>query len=102
MILSGISIGFESAVYTALVIAAAVYGAFLLSGSIVVSLFAVALAGPAAKRFARFRVGSGAVSTLAEAAPPAWAFLRMRLNPESATEIRARRAAERAAWFPVE
>ncbi|GAA1073277.1 MULTISPECIES: sodium-translocating pyrophosphatase [Pseudonocardia] len=45
VILSGISIGFESAVYTALVISAAVYGAFLLSGSIVVSLFAVALAG---------------------------------------------------------
>ena len=45
VILSGISIGYESAVYTALVIAAAVYGAFLLSGSIVVSLFAVALAG---------------------------------------------------------
>ncbi|MBP2364407.1 sodium-translocating pyrophosphatase [Pseudonocardia parietis] len=45
VILSGISIGFESAVYTALVIAAAVYGAFLLSGSVVVSLFAVALAG---------------------------------------------------------
>jgi K(+)-stimulated pyrophosphate-energized sodium pump len=45
VILSGISIGFESAVYTALVIASAVYGAFLLSGSIVVSLFAVALAG---------------------------------------------------------
>lgn len=45
VILSGISIGFESAVYTALVISAAVYGAFLLSGSIVVSLLAVALAG---------------------------------------------------------
>jgi len=45
VILAGISIGFESAVYTALVIAAAVYGAFLLSGSVVVSLFAVALAG---------------------------------------------------------
>ncbi|MFP5069031.1 sodium-translocating pyrophosphatase [Pseudonocardia nantongensis] len=45
VILSGISIGFESAVYTAIVISAAVYGAFLLSGSIVVSLFAVALAG---------------------------------------------------------
>ena len=45
VILSGISIGFESAVYTAIVIGAAVYGAFLLSGSIVVSLFAVALAG---------------------------------------------------------
>jgi K(+)-stimulated pyrophosphate-energized sodium pump len=45
VILSGISIGFESAVYTALVISAAVYGAFLLSGSIVVALFAVAMAG---------------------------------------------------------
>ena len=46
MILAGISVGFESAVYTALVIAAAVYGAFLLgSGTVVVSLFAVALAG---------------------------------------------------------
>jgi K(+)-stimulated pyrophosphate-energized sodium pump len=46
VILSGLSVGFESAVYTALVISAAVFGAFLLgSGSIVVSLFAVALAG---------------------------------------------------------
>jgi K(+)-stimulated pyrophosphate-energized sodium pump len=45
VILAGISIGFESAVYTALVIAAAVFGAFLLSGSVVVALFAVALAG---------------------------------------------------------
>jgi K(+)-stimulated pyrophosphate-energized sodium pump len=45
VILSGISVGFESAVYTAIVIGAAVYGAFLLSGSIFVSLFAIALAG---------------------------------------------------------
>ncbi|HEU5474311.1 MAG TPA: sodium-translocating pyrophosphatase [Actinophytocola sp.] len=45
VILAGISVGFESAVYTALVIGAAVYGAFLLSGSIFVSLFAIALAG---------------------------------------------------------
>jgi K(+)-stimulated pyrophosphate-energized sodium pump len=45
VILSGISVGFESAVYTAIVIGAAVYGAFLLSGSIFVALFAVALAG---------------------------------------------------------
>ncbi|WP_433267521.1 sodium-translocating pyrophosphatase [Actinosynnema sp. CS-041913] len=45
VILSGISVGFESAVYTALVIGAAVYGAFLLSGTLVVALFAVALAG---------------------------------------------------------
>jgi K(+)-stimulated pyrophosphate-energized sodium pump len=46
VILSGLSVGFESAVYTGLTIAAAVYGAFLLgNGSIIVSLFAVALAG---------------------------------------------------------
>jgi K(+)-stimulated pyrophosphate-energized sodium pump len=46
VILSGLSVGFESAVYTALTIAAAVFGAFLLGGgSILVSLFAVALAG---------------------------------------------------------
>ncbi|MDQ6937642.1 MAG: sodium-translocating pyrophosphatase [Actinomycetota bacterium] len=46
VILAGISVGFESAVYTALVISAAVFGAFLLGGSsISVALFAVALAG---------------------------------------------------------
>jgi K(+)-stimulated pyrophosphate-energized sodium pump len=45
VILSGISVGLESAVYTAIVIAAAVFGAFLLGGSGVVALFAVALAG---------------------------------------------------------
>jgi len=46
VILAGISVGFESAVYSALLIAAAVFGAFLLGGgSIVLSLFAVALAG---------------------------------------------------------
>ncbi len=46
VILSGMSLGLESAVYTALIIAAAVYGAFLLGGStILLSLFAIALAG---------------------------------------------------------
>ncbi|GAB3752409.1 sodium-translocating pyrophosphatase [Microlunatus parietis] len=45
VVLSGISIGLESAVYTALVIGAAVYGAFLLGGGGIVSLFAIALAG---------------------------------------------------------
>ncbi|ONI78899.1 sodium-translocating pyrophosphatase [Actinosynnema sp. ALI-1.44] len=45
VILSGISVGFESAVYTALVIGGAVYGAFLLSGDVTVALFAIALAG---------------------------------------------------------
>ncbi|MEV7553101.1 sodium-translocating pyrophosphatase [Amycolatopsis sp. NPDC089917] len=43
VILSGLSVGFESAVYTALVIGAAVFGAYLLGGG--VALFAVALAG---------------------------------------------------------
>jgi K(+)-stimulated pyrophosphate-energized sodium pump len=46
VILAGISVGFESAVYSALLIAAAVFGAFLLGGgSIVLSLLAIALAG---------------------------------------------------------
>jgi K(+)-stimulated pyrophosphate-energized sodium pump len=46
VILSGVSLGLESAVYSALLIAAAVYGAFLLgAGSITLALFAVALAG---------------------------------------------------------
>ena len=43
VILAGVSVGFESAVYSALVIAAGVYGAYLVGGS--VALFAVALAG---------------------------------------------------------
>jgi K(+)-stimulated pyrophosphate-energized sodium pump len=46
VILSGLAVGFESAVYTALVIGAAVFGAFLIGGgSVTVALFAVALAG---------------------------------------------------------
>jgi K(+)-stimulated pyrophosphate-energized sodium pump len=46
VILAGISVGFESAVYSALLIAGAVFGAFLLGGgSIVLSLLAIALAG---------------------------------------------------------
>ncbi len=45
VVLSGISVGLESAVYTAVVIAAAVYGAYLLGGIGIVSLFAIALAG---------------------------------------------------------
>jgi K(+)-stimulated pyrophosphate-energized sodium pump len=46
VILSGVSIGYESAVYTALIIGGAVYSAFLLGGgSIALSLFLVALAG---------------------------------------------------------
>jgi K(+)-stimulated pyrophosphate-energized sodium pump len=46
VVLAGISVGLESAVYSALVIGAGVYGAYLLGGSsITLSLFAVALAG---------------------------------------------------------
>jgi K(+)-stimulated pyrophosphate-energized sodium pump len=46
VILSGISIGLESAVYSALLIGGAVYGAFLLgTGNATIALFAVALAG---------------------------------------------------------
>ncbi len=46
VILAGISVGFESAVYTAIVIGGTVFVAFLLGGAtLTVSLFAVALAG---------------------------------------------------------
>jgi K(+)-stimulated pyrophosphate-energized sodium pump len=46
VILSGISLGLESAVYSALLIGGAVYGAFLVGGgSVLLSLFAIALAG---------------------------------------------------------
>ncbi len=46
VILSGIATGLESAVYSALLIGAAVYGAFLLgTGNATIALFAVALAG---------------------------------------------------------
>ena len=46
VILAGIAVGFESAVYSALLIAGAVFGAFFLGGgSIVLSLLAIALAG---------------------------------------------------------
>ena len=46
VILSGISLGLESAVYSALLIGAAVFGAYSLGGgSVILSLFAIALAG---------------------------------------------------------
>ncbi|WP_261554498.1 sodium-translocating pyrophosphatase [Frankia tisae] len=45
-ILAGIGVGLESAVYSSLLIGAAVFGAYLLgSGSVTIALFAVALAG---------------------------------------------------------
>jgi len=46
VVLAGIGVGLESAVYTAVIIGAAVYGAFLLGGgSIALALFLVAVAG---------------------------------------------------------
>ncbi|WP_282698116.1 sodium-translocating pyrophosphatase [Streptomyces sp. CC208A] len=46
VVLAGVAIGLESAVYAALLIALTVYGAFLLGGtSVMLALFAVALAG---------------------------------------------------------
>lgn len=45
VLLSGISLGLESAVFTAVIIGFVLFGAFLLGGSGVVGLFAIALAG---------------------------------------------------------
>jgi nicotinate-nucleotide adenylyltransferase len=50
-----------------------------------------ALAGQAAKRFARHRVAERAAGRLPGMAPPAWVFLHTPLHPASASEIRARR-----------
>jgi nicotinate-nucleotide adenylyltransferase len=52
---------------------------------------AKALAGIAAHRFARSRLPSDLARTLAERPPPAWVFLHTRLDPRSATRIRAER-----------
>jgi nicotinate-nucleotide adenylyltransferase len=50
-----------------------------------------ALAGKAARRFARWRLPAGAARRLAETPPPAWTFFHTRLDPRSATRIRAAR-----------
>jgi len=47
-----------------------------------------ALAGVAARRFARFRLPAGAAPRLARSTPPAWVFLRQRLHALSATRLR--------------
>src|SRR4051794_5667221 len=44
-VLAGISVGLESAVYSAVLIGAGVYGAYLLGSTLTISLFCVALAG---------------------------------------------------------
>ncbi|MGD1880421.1 MAG: nicotinate-nucleotide adenylyltransferase [Kiloniellaceae bacterium] len=54
-----------------------------------------ALSGKAARAFARHRLKDSSVRRLAEARPPAWAFIHCRLNPQSATEIRARQPVPR-------
>jgi nicotinate-nucleotide adenylyltransferase len=48
-----------------------------------------ALAAPAARRFARQRIAEGTAGSLAERDPPAWVFIRQRLNAQSSTRIRA-------------
>jgi nicotinate-nucleotide adenylyltransferase len=51
-----------------------------------------ALAGKAAQRYARARLPADAARRLAEIEPPAWTFFHARLDPRSATEIRAKPA----------
>ena len=50
-----------------------------------------ALAGQAARRFARARLPGSAARRLAVTQPPAWVFFHTRLDPRSATRIRAER-----------
>ena len=50
-----------------------------------------ALAGLAARRFARHRVPISAARRLAEMKPPAWVFFHTPLDPSSATRIRSER-----------
>jgi len=54
-----------------------------------------ALSSKAAHAFERFRLRESAARHLAEAGPPAWAFIRCRLNRQSATEIRASQSARK-------
>jgi nicotinate-nucleotide adenylyltransferase len=56
-----------------------------------------ALSGVAARRFARRRLTATAAGSLARQRPPAWVFLFTRLNPISATAIRAGRSGKRSA-----
>ena len=50
-----------------------------------------ALSGPAAQRFAEFRLAEDEAPLLAGHPPPAWMFLHIREHPASATAIRAAR-----------
>ncbi len=49
-----------------------------------------ALAGRAARRFARYRIPTKAAGILARQTPPSWVFLPIRRHSASATAIRAR------------
>src|SRR5687768_485186 len=55
-----------------------------------------ALTALAARRFRRARQREAALKMLAATPPPAWVFVHHRLNPISATAIRAERARKRA------
>lgn len=54
-----------------------------------------ALSGPAAQRFARYRMREAAAGALAGHTPPAWVFLHCRMHLASATAIRHSRQASR-------
>lgn len=49
-----------------------------------------ALAGTAARRFRHYRLAESMAHHLPDLSPPAWVFCHMRLDPTSATAIRAR------------
>ncbi len=57
----------------------------------------MALTSLAARRFRRSRRREAALKTLAATPPPAWVFVHHRLNPISATQIRAERARKQRA-----
>lgn len=54
------------------------------------SYSSMALASAAARRYRRHRLPEGDAPRLADQPPPAWVFLRIKLHPASASEIRAR------------
>lgn len=49
-----------------------------------------AMASPAARALARYRINEADAATLAFKRPPAWTFLTTRLSPLSSTEMRSR------------
>ncbi|HUB95702.1 MAG TPA: nicotinate-nucleotide adenylyltransferase [Stellaceae bacterium] len=56
---------------------------------------AKSLAGKASLRFSRYRAGPRSGRRLASLRPPAWTFLRVRLDPSSGTALRAPRPRKR-------